>query len=80
MVGRQRCGLLHRSARTRRHEGNAEIFPRAFAATGATLEFWSCTDPGALMELAQSYPPFAPRGLRMSDRGVDPQSGVRSQR
>ena len=34
MVGRQPCGLLHRSARTGRNEGNAAFFPRAFAARG----------------------------------------------
>ena len=34
MVRRQPCGLLHRSARTGCHKGNASLFPRAFAARG----------------------------------------------
>ena len=41
MVGRQPCGLLHRSARTGSNEGNAALLPRAFAPTGARLELAS---------------------------------------
>ena len=38
MVGRQPCGLLHRSARTGRNEGNAAFLPRAFAPTAVRLD------------------------------------------
>src|SRR5882724_5587595 len=41
MVGRQPCGLLHRSARTGSNEGNAALLPRAFAPTRARLELAS---------------------------------------
>src|SRR6202022_3377805 len=47
MVGREPCRLLHRSARTGRHEGNAAFLPRAFAPTAARLELvrsWHVSD------------------------------------
>ncbi len=38
MVGRQFCGLLHRSARTGRNQGNAAFLPRAFAPAAVRLK------------------------------------------
>ena len=44
MVGRQPCGLLHRSAGTGRNQGNAAFLPRAFAPTAASLDSGSQSD------------------------------------